>query len=148
MAQLGGINQVNTGRDVSFNIVTDAGLLSLDITQSFRRRGLYDHRVSRPINGPPKFVPIIAGWELDFELDRQNAGVDTFFANLESTYYQGGAINAGTITETIIDADTGAVHVFLFSGLMLTCEDIGDVKADDMIKMRVQGRASTRTQLS
>lgn len=147
MAQ-GGINQVNTGRDVTLNVVSPSGTFELNITQSFRRTAMFDRRESRPINGSPQFIDIPKGWEIRFELDRQDATVDEFFASQESAYYSGAAINASSISEQLISAIDGSVSVFLYSGLMLTLDDAGDVKADDVIKMTVSGRAATRVQLS
>ncbi len=143
-----GVNATNVGRDVSLVVVADTGTLAMDITQSFTSKMNYDHRVSRPLNGTPQYVDIPAGWDGSCYLDRQDPVVDNFFAAREAAYYAGSGIGVSTISETIVNAIDGSVSVYQYRGVSLTFDDAGAKKADDVIKMRVGFRASTRTKLS
>ena len=142
-----GVNGFNVGRDVTLSMITPVGLLVFPGLQRFTSRQMTDKRVSRPVNGSPFFIDIPAGWEGDFEVDRQDASFDSFFSALESGYYAGAGIAASTISETVADA-VGGISVFQFVGVMLTFDDAGDIRADDVIKMKVGWRASVRQQLA
>lgn len=143
----GGINQLNTGRDVTLNVITPQGVLSMDITTSFDAKPKYDKRESRPMNGSPIFAPIWAGWDGTFELDRQDPDVDAFFAAQEAGWFGGLGIQPGTIQETIVNATDGSVSVFQYQGVMMTFDQPGKKQADDLIKMTVGFQASQRVQL-
>jgi hypothetical protein len=143
-----GINSVNVGRDVTVNLVSGStGIVPLNITTSFDAKPTYDKRTSRPMNGRPIFLPIPAGWDGTFELDRQDPTLDDFFAALDAGYFNGQGVQASTINETIVNAVDGSVSVYQYVGVMLTFDQPGKKAADDMIKMTVGFQASDRIKL-
>lgn len=141
------INGYNVGRDVTLFMVTPQGTISFPSLQRFTSRQITDKRVTRPLNSSPRYVDIPAGWEGDFEIDRQDSTFDSFFAALEQGYFAGDGINTSTIQETIVNATDGSTSVLQYVGVMLTYDDAGDKRADDVIKTRVGFRASLRQEL-
>jgi hypothetical protein len=101
---------------------------------------------SWPLNGPPIFLMIPDGWDGSFDLDRADSNADSFFASQEALYYAGFPIVSATINETIANPD-GSLSQFMYVGVVLTLEDAGKKKGDDLVKMKVKFKASTRTQI-
>jgi hypothetical protein len=145
---MAGLQGYNVGRDVTLFLVTPQGTILFPSLQRFTSRQITDKRMSRPLNSSVVFLDIPAGWEGEFEIDRQDPTFDTFFAIQEQQYYAGQGISSSTIQETDVNATDGSTSVFQYVGVVLTYDDAGDRRADDVIKQRVGWRGSQRIQLS
>ncbi len=141
-----GVNSFSVGKDISVTVVANGATLSIAGKTAAEFKPMYSERVSHGLDGIVRFMPIPAGWEGTIEFDRKDSGVETFFATVESGYYSGAGISAGTVTQTITNPD-GSISSFLYSGAMFTLREAGNWKGDDKVTMRIDMKASTRTAL-
>src|SRR6185312_11460079 len=95
----------SVGRDVSVTVVTSYGTLTFNGLTDFSADPMTTDLKSKGIDGTPRFGFIPDGWKGSFKLDRLDPTVDNYWAQVESDYYAGKNIQAGTISEIITEAD-------------------------------------------
>lgn len=135
------------GRDVSVQIVTPNGILVPKTVTGFNSKPETNDVKIKPLNGPPQFAHVPDGWSLSFDIERANADIETYFANLEEGYYRGDDINPITITETIREVG-GGISQWRYEGVSLKLEDGGSKAADQTVKQKVSGMASIRRRVA
>lgn len=141
------INGYSVGRDWTLVIQTANGPLQLNKITSFKKKqDVTDVRVKR-IDGITDHVRFPDGWSGSFDIERQDAAVDNYFAQLEANYYAGINEQACQIYETIQEAN-GAVSQFRLDGVLLTLADAGNVAGDATIKQSLNFVASRRIKVS
>lgn len=137
------VNNYSVGRDLVLDVVTPTGPFRISKITGFSSRPIYDERKVRGMDGVTDHLTLPDCWEGDFEVERQNAEVDKFFATLESDYFAGQNIANMTITETITEA-SGAISQFRYENVQLTLKNAGEWKGDDTVKQSIGFFASRR----
>lgn len=141
-------NNFSIGKDVVLDVITPTGPLQLPVTTTgFEAKPQYNTIKSIALDGVNRETLVPTGWEGTITLDRQNAAIDSFFAQYEAAYYAGQNLKTGTITETITEAD-GSVSQFLYTGVMLKFDESGNKTGDNKIEQKVGFFASKRLQVA
>ncbi len=139
------INGVNIGQDVTLNFYDSIqGTPKFAVITEFKVQQEMKEVKSRPLGGPPKPLNLSDGWKGSFHVDRGSSVVDDYFASQEATYFSGGDIGTLYITETIINPLDRSVNQYRYDGVVLALKNAGECKQDDIVKMEIEFRASTR----
>ena len=143
------INGLSVGRDVTLDIIDPAngGLLAWAEITGFESRQMTKMLQSTSLDGSNNYAEIPQGWEVSFTLDRANNNVDAYFASVEDGYFTGVDYAGVQVTETITNPD-GSVNQYRYEKLSLKLADAGAKTGDNHIKMKVDGKASRRRQIS
>jgi len=137
------INGYSVGRDYTLVIQTATGPLQLNKLTSFKsKQDVTDVRVKR-LDGITDHVRFFDGWSGSFDIERQDATVDRWFAGLESNYYAGINEQPAQIYETIQEAN-GAVSQYRYDGVLMTLADAGNRAGDATVKQSINFVASRR----
>ena len=99
------INSFSVGRDVSLTVVLNGQTVTFNGLTSFTADPQIKDVTSKAIDGTPRYGIIPDGWKGSFKMDRLDATVDDWWADLEQAYFNGQNVAAGTIMETIQEAD-------------------------------------------
>lgn len=139
---------LSIGKDISVNVTLPSGaqLIIANIT-SYDRKPKQTPLLSKGLDGVNRTATIPDTWELAFDVDRQDAVLDQFFAALEALYFSGGTVQNATILETIQEAD-GSVSQYRYQGCALRYDDAGMWKSDSFVKTRVHATCSKRVLVS
>ena len=141
------INGYSVGRDYTIVVQTSTGPLQLNKITSFKsKQDVTDVRVKR-LDGITDHVRFFDGWSGSFDIERQDAAVDRFFAGLEQGYYSGINEQPAQIYETIQEA-TGAVSQFRYDGVLMPLADAGNRAGDATVKQSINFVASRRILVS
>lgn len=141
------LNDFSVGRDVTLGIDTSTGPLVISLITGFNSKQDVIKKRIKGLDGKARPVTFPDGWSGRFEVEREDATLDTFFAKLEANYYAGEDAPTITITETITEPD-GSVSQFQYTQCVLTLSDAGDWKGDDTVKQTLEFEAVQRIQLS
>lgn len=120
------------GRDATLDVTTSKGLFRIGITTEFNLKPKYKSVESHGLDGINRTAHLPAGGEGTIKYDRADSLVEDFFAAVEADYYNGIPLQAGTITETVTEAN-GAVSQYRYVGVALKLDDPGTRKGDDKI---------------
>ncbi|CAJ0698826.1 hypothetical protein [Ralstonia holmesii] len=141
------IQGYSVGRDYTLVIQTASGTLQPNkITEFKSKQDVTDVRVKR-LDGITDHVRFFDGWSGGFSIERQDAALDNFFAQLEANYYAGINEQPAQIYETIQEAN-GAVSQFRYDGVLMTLDDAGTRAGDATIKQSISFVASRRIKVS
>jgi len=141
------ISNYSVGRDYTLVIQTSNGTLQPNkITEFKSKQDVTDVRVKR-LDGITDHVRFFDGWSGGFSIERQDATLDNYFAQLEAGYYAGINEQAAQIYETIQEAN-GAVSQFRYDGVLMTLDDAGTRAGDATIKQSISFVASRRIKVS
>ncbi|WP_118181301.1 hypothetical protein [Paraburkholderia phosphatilytica] len=141
------LNGFTVGRDLAVNIQTSTGPMSLSLITKFTARPETTDVKVKGLDGRTRHLIFPDGWAGSFEVERQDATIDTFIALQEANYYAGMNLEASTITETITEVD-GSVSQFIYTGVIFKLDDAGDWAGDATVKQKLAFVAETRVQLS
>ncbi|MEQ1694781.1 MAG: hypothetical protein ABL901_02975 [Hyphomicrobiaceae bacterium] len=142
-----GQGTLNTGKDVSMDVVlTNGHVLRIGNITKFDRKPTVKKLQSNGIDGNNRRGVIPEGWVLTIEADREDAQVETWWADYEAGYYNGLTVQNVTILETIIEGD-GTVTQWRYTGVAFHFDDAGNVTADKFIGMKLSGEASRRIRI-
>lgn len=134
----------NLGSDTTLTIVAGGAVLATKILTGFTAKQMTAKIVSKAIDGVNRPRDVEEMWEGTFDWDRTDNSLDLFFAAKEAARFAGQAPPVVTITETSVDANTGAPSVMKYTGVTMTFEDIGKRAGDSKVDQRVSWRASRR----
>ena len=141
------IQGYSVGRDYTLVIQTANGTLQPNkITEFKSKQDVTDVRVKR-LDGITDHVRFFDGWSGGFSIERQDATLDNYFAQLEDGYYAGINEQAAQIYETIQEAN-GAISQFRYDGVLMTLDDAGTRAGDATIKQSISFVASRRIKVS
>lgn len=141
------ISNYSVGRDYTLVIQTSNGTLQPNkITEFKSKQDVTDVRVKR-LDGITDHVRFFDGWSGGFSIERQDATLDNYFAQLEAGYYAGINEQAAQIYETIQEAN-GAISQFRYDGVLMTLDDAGTRAGDATIKQSISFVASRRIKVS
>jgi len=144
------VNGYTVGRDVTVTISGAGGnniIISSDQVTHFEARPVKRQDWARPLNLPPRPLYMPDGWQGTFEVDRADATLDSYQADLESEFWNGQNILAGTLLETITE-DDGSVTQYQFDGVMYWVEEPGAFRVDGIVRQRVEFCAGRRRRTS
>jgi len=83
------IQGYSVGRDYTLVIQTSTGALQPNKITAFKsKQDVTDVRVKR-LDGITDHVRFFDGWSGSFDIERQDATLDNYFAQLEANYYAG-----------------------------------------------------------
>jgi hypothetical protein len=143
------INSLNVGRDVVLDIVDPAngGVLAWATITSFQSRQKSRQLQSIAMDGTNNYAELPQGWDLSFQVDRSSPVVDNYFATLENDYFSGTATVGVQVTETVSEVD-GSTSQYRYENLTLKLADSGLKSGENYIKMKIEGSASRRRQIT
>lgn len=137
------VNNFTVGRDVSLVLNGPNGPITLNGITDFSAKPMTTTLKAKPLNGIPQFGYIPDGWELSFKLDRMDRGVDDFWAAFEAGYYNGDNQAAGTVNESIQEAN-GDISKWRYTGFVLKLDTPGDFSGDKKVEQSLSGLASQK----
>lgn len=139
------VNGQNTGRDVSFQMVTNGRLFRIEpsMVTSFHPKPMTITLSSKGLDGKKRFGAVPDGYEGTISFDRASSVVDDWWAEVERAYYAGQDTGSGTIIETIQNP-SGSISQFRYTDVVLVLDDLGERKPDEYIKGSIKLMASKR----
>jgi hypothetical protein len=141
------LNSFSVGRDVALDIVTPTGPIRFNlITKFMSKQDITDKKI-KGIDGITRHLRFPDGWSGSFDVERQDATADKYFAQVEANYYAGQNEVPCTITETITEPD-GSVSQWRYVNVLLKYADAGEWKGDDSVKQKIDFVAARRLQVS
>ncbi|MCA8237752.1 hypothetical protein [Burkholderia cenocepacia] len=143
------INSFNIGRDGAQVTIVDTavGVVTINGITSFESKPAMVKLKSVGIDGRIKFRNVPDGHDGTFELDRQDASYETYFANAESGYFAGLPPSAIFITHTIQNLD-GTVSQFQYSDVALAPEEDGTFKGQEKVTQKFTFQAGRKIQIA
>jgi hypothetical protein len=141
------INGFSVGRDQSITINTPFGVLAPSLITKFDSKQEHTEKKVKGIDGRVRSVVFPDGWTGTLEVDRQNSGLDDFFAQLEAAYYAGQNITTSTITQSIVEV-SGAVSQYQYIGVNFKFDDAGGWQQDDTVHQKLSFIAEQRVKLA
>lgn len=138
------MNNFNTGRDITLNIIGfDGTIKNFALQTDFDAKQMTNKISIKGLDGVVRFLEIPDGWDGGFSFERQDALIDQYFNDLENAYYGGQNVQAATITETIQEVN-GGISQYRYTGVMFKLDDAGTWHGDASIKMKISWCASRR----
>lgn len=144
------VNGFTVGRDVTITISGPGNtsiVIPADQVTSFDAKPGKREVWSRPLNQPPMPVYMPDGWRGRVTIDRSDATLDTFLANLESSFWNGQNQLPGSVLETITE-DDGSVTQWQFPQAMFWVDDPGTYHADGIVAQHLEFCAGQRKRVS
>ncbi|MCE9565846.1 MAG: hypothetical protein K8U57_27795 [Planctomycetes bacterium] len=140
-------NNFSVGKDVSLTVVTSYGTLKFAGLTDFSADPMTTDLKTKLLDGTPKFGFIPDGYKGSFKLDRLDATVDNYWAQVEADYYGGKNIQAGIINEIITEAD-GSITQWRYDGVVLRLEKSGDWGGDKKVEQSVTFQAARKIKVA
>lgn len=141
------LNGFTVGRDVTINIRTSTGSLTIPLITEFSKQQKVVTKNVKGLDGKTRSVKFPNGWAGKLDAERQDSTLDDYIAQEEANYYAGQDNPNITITETITEVD-GSVSQYQYQGVSLTLSDGGTAKGDDTMKQTLDWEATQRVKLS
>jgi hypothetical protein len=144
------VNGFTVGRDISITLAGPGGgtiVIPASAVTHFTKRPLKKDDWSRPLNSPPIPLYLADGWRGTVDIDRQDASLDTFQANLEASYWAGQNILSGTMLESITETN-GTSSQYRYDDVMYWVEDPGDGTPDKKVSQRIEWCCGTRKRVA
>jgi len=141
-------NSFNVGRDGAQITIFDStlGQVTINGITSFDSKPGTVKLKSVNISGGITRRSIPDGHSGSFEVDRQDATFDTYFANREANYYGGLPPGAIFITQTITELD-GTTTQFQFTDVELYPEDAGKYTGQEKVTQKFTFEAARKIPL-
>ena len=140
-------NNFSIGRDVAIDVIGSNGPLRLSQITGFDSKATTIELKVKPLSGPPIFAMIPDGHTGSFDIERVDATIDKYFAQLENNFYSGLNQTSITMTETITEPN-GAISQFRYTGVQLKYDDAGSWKQDASVKQKLSFVASRKYQVA
>lgn len=135
------------GRDVSLDVVDPLlGAIRFGIKTGWKSEPQWAEMKSKALDGVPLHDAAPDGHKLNFDLDRRDATVESYFAAREAAYFSGGELPQVMVTETIRERD-GSVTAFRYTGISLKLTNAGTWAGNEVTKQAVEGFASRKVKL-
>lgn len=141
------INNFSVGRDLVLQINTPSGQLRFPLLNSFEAHPSVSDDKRTAMDGVSRHLVFHEGWAGKFSFDRADNNFDSYWAQIESDYYNGITSGTATITETISEAN-GSVSQYLFSGVVLKPTGMGEWVGNKTVPMTIDFMATRRYKLS
>jgi len=141
------LNGFSIGRDVTLNIVTGSGPLSLNLITGFQSKQDTVEEKIKGLDGVTRHVRFFDAWSGRFTLERQDSTLDDYFSQLEANFYAGLNEQPATLTETITEVN-GSVSQYRYLGVLLKYDDAGEYRGDTSVKQTMSFIASRRVKIA
>ena len=141
------IQGFNTGKDITLTLVGPLGVVNISGITGFQSEQMTQALDHKALDGTNKYAEIPTGWNGTFDLDRTDASVDSFFAQVEAIYYAGGDPGVVTIAE-IITENGNYVSEWRYDGCALKFTDAGTWRGDQKVQQKIAFRATRRVQVA
>lgn len=140
------VNNYSVGRDLSLNINTPQGQLRVAKIVSFSsRQDTTDIKV-KGLDGIIEHLVIPDGWSGQMDVERKDATLDDYFAQLETNYYAGTNLAQVSITETIKESN-GRTSQYRYEGVQLKLSSAGNWSTDQTVKQQLDWMAARRVKV-
>ena len=137
------VNGFTIGRDVSLVVNMPSGIQRFSLITNFDSKPVTSDIKVKGLDGVTRHGLFHEGWTGSFDIERQDDGVDSFWAQLEDDYHAGLDLQASTISETISEAD-GSISSYRYDGVIFKLDDAGAKKGNDTVKQKLSFLASRR----
>jgi len=146
---MAGNNSFSVGRDGAQLTIVDSnyGQVTINGITSFEAKPAMVKLKSVGIEGRIKHRPIPDGHAGTFELDRQDASYEQYFAAAEAAYFAGLPPSQIFITHTVQNLD-GTISQFQYTDVALYPEDDGTWKGQDKVTQKFAFEAGRKLELS
>ncbi len=138
-----GSGRASVGRDLSLVVVGPFGRVDLPNLTGFGAKQETTQIKSDRLDGVQLQAEISKGWSGTIENDRANSAVDDAFAQMETSWFEGGQVATGTIYQYITEAD-GSQTVYQFDNVAMKLDNAGEWKGDSTVKQTISWTANRR----
>jgi len=140
------INSFSIGRDCQLVVMGPQGRVDLSYVTGFESRQLTQSVRLNRLDGIPMGAELPKGWEGSFDLERGTSDADDFISVMETAFFSGGAIPAGTVYQYITETD-GSTSTYQYSGVVFKLANAGAWRGDASVKQRLEFFATQRQRL-
>lgn len=137
------VNGFNVGRDVSLDIIDANGPVRFGLITKFDSKPVTTDEKIKGIDGIVRHLNTPEGWTGSFDIERQGADLDAYFAKIEADFYAGKNSLPCAIQETVQEPN-GAFTVYRYIGVILKFDDAGSWAGTQSVKQKVSFNASRR----
>lgn len=114
------------------------------ITQiNFDAKTRIDRREANLMSGFCFEIPFLKGWQGSISIQRTNANLDKFWANVENNYRAGLGYPSVNLIQTIRETD-GSTTRFTFQGCMFYYEEAGNFRNEELVTQTLSFSAPVR----
>lgn len=136
-------NSFSLGRDCQLVVVGPFGRVDLAHVTGFETRQVtHPVRVDR-IDGVRMAAELPKGWDGVFELERGSPVAEDFVVQLESAYFNGGAIVTSTLYQYVSETD-GSTSTYQFDSVVFRLAHSGAWRGDSSVRQRLEFHAARR----
>ncbi|HHL2824778.1 TPA: hypothetical protein ACQ431_003009 [Citrobacter murliniae] len=140
------LNNYTVGRDIKIDINTAYGTVTVPVVISFDAKPKVNQLDVTKLTGETDTLMIPKNWEGTIEVERQDATLDTWWAQWESDYFNGVNRASGTITETITEQN--GVSVWRYTEVQFNFTDPGKKQGDQTVRQTFTFTAKRRLQVA
>ncbi|MDR3520430.1 MAG: hypothetical protein P4L54_02325 [Acidocella sp.] len=139
-------NTFSVGSDCQLVVMGPFGRVDLAHVTGFEASQVTQAvRVDR-LDGVQLGAELPKGWSGMFTLDRGSSAADDFIAAIESAYFAGQAIGAGTLYQYVSEPN-GSTSTYQFGGAVFKLVSAGSYKGDAPVSQKLQFYASSRVRV-
>lgn len=139
-------NGYSLGRDVSLNVTTSNGPLTINKITGFSTKQETSKQKIKRLDGVLDSLRFFDGWSGSFDVERQDSAIEDYFIGLEANYYAGINEIPATILETVSNPD-GSTSQYRYERVILSLDQAGDWRGDASVKIKVSFEASRKKQV-
>jgi hypothetical protein len=141
------INGYTVGSDVTLVISTGAGPLPVNLRTGFTAKMDTTEQKIIGLDGITRHVRFLSGWSGSFSIERTDATLDRYFAQVEADYYSN--VDALPLSiDQIIQEKNGGISAYRYQQVMLKYDDAGDWGGDKTVKQKFSFLAQQRVQIA
>jgi hypothetical protein len=141
------INGQSLGKDLSFTVVTPSGNLTFNGVTDYDIKPIFTDLKHKDLDGTTTYAYIPDGWSISIKLERRDATLDDYFAQLEASYFASNNLLPGTINEIIQESD-GSISEYRYTNVVLKYDDAGNWKSDAYVAISLTGMATRKIKVS
>ena len=141
------INNLSVGRDLSFALALPTGNIAINGVTDYEIKPMFTDLKHKGLDGNVLHAAIPDGWQVSLRVERADAQVDDYFAQLEAAYFAGTNIQGATLVETIQEVN-GSTSQFRYTNVSLKYDAAGTYKGDSFVQIALTGSASRRIQVA
>jgi len=139
-----GTNYFNVGRDIQVVALDQNGLpITLNNVTMFDSKMVTANIKVDRLDSIQMNAELPKGWTLDIEGVRAGPALDSFFAILETNWYQSGTYNTSSVYVYITEPD-GSTSTFQFTNVAFKYDDGGSWSGDKEVKWKMSGIANRK----
>jgi hypothetical protein len=143
------VNGFNVGNDytLSYYDGSSGALVNLGDVQDVKIHALKHDVKSMPYNSPPRYGYVPDGYKIEFSITRSGPDLENFMVAAEKSFNQGAVQKPGVLNQTTINPD-GSISRYQYINMVIFLTDHGNIQRDAVVKIMLDGYASTKTQIA